>query len=190
MALRRLSEESYFLLASYRSRYTSSKYFSDLLAFASDKVVHHLHLSPPRLRPISTFFSCPYTYCPKKILLLHILSICFVTKTKIIIWAESICGFSPFCFSFQKFYRTVIDFYRTLVSEACASVPGGVALGIVSPSGLRPWLNGEAAKARRRSRNARLNIFHISLFFCFNIFSISIPNYNHTFKYFIRFFDR
>ena len=38
--------------------------------------------------------------------------------------------------------------------EACSLVPGGVALGIVSPSGLRPWLNGEAAKARRRSRNA------------------------------------
>ena len=110
MALRRLSVESYFLFASYRSRYTSSKNFSDLLAFASDKVVHHLHLSPPRLRPISAFFSCPYTYCPKKILLLHILSICFVTKTKIIIWAESTNGFSPFFFSFQKFYRTVIIF--------------------------------------------------------------------------------
>ena len=32
----------------------------------------------------------------------------FVVKTKITIWAESICGFSPFFFSFQKFYRTVI----------------------------------------------------------------------------------
>ena len=32
----------------------------------------------------------------------------FVTKTKITIWAEFICGFSPFFFSFQKFYRTVI----------------------------------------------------------------------------------
>ena len=40
--------------------------------------------------------------------------------------------------------------------EACALVPGGAALGIVSPSGLRPWLNGEAAKARRRSRNAQI----------------------------------
>ena len=40
--------------------------------------------------------------------------------------------------------------------EACSLVPGGVALGIVSPSGLRPWLNGAAAKARRRSRNAQL----------------------------------
>ena len=36
------------------------------------------------------------------------LSIIFVVKTKITIWAESICGFSPFFFSFQKFYRTMI----------------------------------------------------------------------------------
>ena len=36
----------------------------------------------------------------------------------------------------------------------------GNALGIVSPSGLRPRLNGNAAKARRRCRNA---LYKISL---------------------------
>ena len=51
----------------------------------------------------------------KKILLLHILSICFVTKTKIIIGAESTNGFSPFFFSFQKFYRTVIINFEEII---------------------------------------------------------------------------
>ena len=45
--------------------------------------------------------------CPKKCVPLPNLSIIIVTKTKITIWAESICGISPFFF-FQKFYRTVI----------------------------------------------------------------------------------
>ena len=40
-------------------------------------------------------------FCP-------LLSIIFVAKTKITIWAESTNGFSPLFFSFQKFYRTVI----------------------------------------------------------------------------------
>ena len=40
-----------------------------------------------------------------------------VVKTKITIWAESICGISPFFFSFQKFYRTVIELNANLLSD-------------------------------------------------------------------------
>ena len=39
----------------------------------------------------------------------------------------------------------------------------GNALGIVSPSGLRPRLNGIAAKARRRCRNAPINLYILTL---------------------------
>ena len=42
--LRRLSEESSPLLAAYRSRYTSSKNFSDRLAFASERVLRRKRL--------------------------------------------------------------------------------------------------------------------------------------------------
>ena len=45
--LSRLSDESSFLFASYRSRYTSSKNFSDRLAFASDRVLRLGTVSMP-----------------------------------------------------------------------------------------------------------------------------------------------
>ena len=70
-----------------------------------------MYLSPPWLRLISTifgvkrFFCWQYTGCPKKCVPLPILSICFVTKTKITIWAESICGISPFLF----FSKVLLD---------------------------------------------------------------------------------
>ena len=45
--LRRLSEERMSLLAAYKSRYTSSKNFSERLAFASDKVLRLGTVSMP-----------------------------------------------------------------------------------------------------------------------------------------------
>ena len=61
----------------------------------------------------SDFFCWQYTGCPKKCVPLPILSICFVTKTKITIWAESTIGISPFLF----FSKVLLDsdnlFFRT-----------------------------------------------------------------------------
>ena len=74
-----------------------------------------MYLSPPWSRLISTifcgqaiFFCWQYTGCPKKCVPLPILSICFVTKTKITIWAESICGISPFFFLTSSLKKTLI----------------------------------------------------------------------------------
>ena len=53
------------------------------------------------------------------------LSIIFVVKTKITIWAESTNGFSPFFFSFQKFYRTVINKYKVSYSSLFVVVKNG-----------------------------------------------------------------
>ena len=63
----------------------------------------------------SDFFCWQYTGCPKKCVPLPILSICFVTKTKITIWAESIVESALSFFSFQKFYWTGIIFYRHIL---------------------------------------------------------------------------
>ena len=59
----------------------------------------------------SDFFADNIPAVRKKCVPLPILSICFVTKTKITIWAESTIGISPFFFYFQKFYRTVIIYF-------------------------------------------------------------------------------
>ena len=61
----------------------------------------------------SDFFADNIPAVRKKCVPLPILSICFVTKTKITIWAESICGISPFLF----FSKVLLDsdnlFFRT-----------------------------------------------------------------------------